>query len=240
MSIQHPHTLQQSSDATTAVEPITGTGIQPNSPTSDAATATATTATTGTAATPTTPTAVIVPPLTPSVATDDVNVATVDTPVPPPTEEETRLAEEVRSAWAAFSVTRGVAKETRQQLRERAAKLGELLFQLKSELSRTGRGGRWAGYLKQEHRSRTTADRYIAKYEKSLQPVVKRTTGALPEPSDAVVDAFVAKLLPRLNRFCTTKQAAYRLMEGMAAGLDLVESDETANGFIVISPSATA
>ena len=56
-------------------------------------------------------------------------------------------------------------KELLTSRRQNKEELSRYLFEMKEELARKGRGGKWAGFLRRMSFSRTTADRWIEDYE---------------------------------------------------------------------------
>jgi hypothetical protein len=103
--------------------------------------------------------------------------------------------------------------------------LAERLKEYKSLLVRTGRNGKWMGFLREANIPRTTADRLVAKWQLSKVPrPVKRTNGAFEAPSKAEIGQMVKKLTPKLERVLTTPDSIALFMTELAAALQPPES----------------
>ena len=108
---------------------------------------------------------------------------------------------------------------------------------MKGLLARPGRNGQWSGWLKQNHLSRATADRLVAKYEQSLNRDSNCLTAQFTEPTDEEIQSLFDKIAPKLRRVLRTPQSTYRFAELLVSSLAL-ESEDTEEGFTVLKPSA--
>jgi hypothetical protein len=59
-----------------------------------------------------------------------------------------RLQSEIKSLWSAHQVGKATVKHTKEELKTQRLDLGRKLYEMKSILARTGRGGGWAAYLR--------------------------------------------------------------------------------------------
>jgi hypothetical protein len=135
-------------------------------------------------------------------------------------ERETALTGEITKLWSSHELSTSSIRRTRTELEGLRYQLGERLSEYKSLLVRTGRNGKWMGFLRQAHIPRTTADRLVTKWQ---QPV-KRTTGAFKAPSNAEIGQMVKKLALKLERVLTTPDSVALFMTELAAALQAPES----------------
>jgi hypothetical protein len=130
--------------------------------------------------------------------------ATLAESAPTEVEFENKLHSEILSLWITHQVGKAVARKSNDELRTLRLELGSKLYELKSILARTGRGGGWAPYLRANGLPRASADRLVDRYEASLEPETKCLTEAIAETTDAEVRRLVHSLLPRLRKVLKT------------------------------------
>ncbi len=123
---------------------------------------------------------------------------------PTEVEIENKLHAEILTLWITHQLGKGVARKSNEELRTLRLELGSKLYELKSILARTGRGGGWAPYLRANGFPRATADRLVERHESSLQPETKRLNETIRETTADDVRRLVNSLLPRLRRVLTT------------------------------------
>jgi hypothetical protein len=123
---------------------------------------------------------------------------------PTEVEVENRLHSEILSLWITHQVGKAVARKSNEELRALRLDLGRKLYEMKSILARTGRGGGWAPYLRANGLPRASADRLVDRHEISLDPERKRLSEAIAETTAEDVQRLVRSLLPRLKRILTT------------------------------------
>jgi hypothetical protein len=143
-------------------------------------------------------------------------------PLPPaPAEgaDESALTAEILHLWAAEQKTHATARRTREELSKQRMTLGAKLRELKDLLARRGRAGEWSGFLRANRLPRTTADRWIDRYERSLLPQEKRTTGAIGLPPEERAAALARTLLPRLRRILVDHLAVARFYETLGSAI---------------------
>jgi hypothetical protein len=69
---------------------------------------------------------------------------------------------------------------------------------------------------------RATADRYVQRWEQSLQPTEGNCLSeSISPPTAEEIDKMVAKLKPRLQRVLTTKDAVDQFLSVLAGSLQL-------------------
>jgi hypothetical protein len=79
----------------------------------------------------------------------------------------------------------GSVKDSQRELRALGKTLGEALFFMKVLLATPGRNGKWSEFLRERKIPRTSGDRLVAAYERSLSPDVNCTGGAMRVPAVA-------------------------------------------------------
>lgn len=151
---------------------------------------------------------------------------------PTAVEVENRLHGEKLSLWITHQVGKAVARKSNVELRTLRLDLGKKLYEMKTILARTGRGGGWAPYLRANGLPRASADRLVDRHEISLNPERKCLSEAIAETTAEDVQRLVRSLLPRLKRVLTTPswvewfsvEVAVQL--GMGDGIPIVGVDE--------------
>jgi hypothetical protein len=96
------------------------------------------------------------------------------------------------------------------------------LFEYKKLLAKTGRNGRWTGFLKLHGMNRATVDRWVERHKQSLETEeerVKRLHEALSGSTETAVTEAVKKLTPKLIRLLTTPESVDQFMRELAAAL---------------------
>ncbi len=139
---------------------------------------------------------------------------------PEDVEKETALTGEITKLWYSHEWSKSSLRRSRTELERLRDQLAERLNEYKSLLVRTGRNGKWMGFLREANIPRTTADRLVAKSQLSKAPgPVKRTNGALEAFSKAEIEQMVKKLKPKLVRVLTTPDTVALFMTELAAAL---------------------
>jgi hypothetical protein len=96
---------------------------------------------------------------------------------------EGRIAHDIESMWIAHHSMHSTVGEYRQELRLLGKTLGEALYNMKVLLAKPGRNGKWSEFLRERKIPRTSGDRLVNAYERSLHPAASRTHGAIPCPT---------------------------------------------------------
>ena len=144
---------------------------------------------------------------------------------------------EILQYWDAHLHYQGSMKETNQKAREVRQHLGKLLFHLKQVLAKPGRDGRWSSFLKERKIPRATADRLVARHQRSLDPDGNRLTEATSEPTEEEIQRLLAKVLPKLRRVLRTPASAYRVVDLLSGSFEGLERRVTEEGFVVLRPA---
>lgn len=121
---------------------------------------------------------------------------------------EPELVAEISQLWATHMQAHTAVKKTRDELKLIRANLALRLHELKSVLSRPGRGGAWSSFLNSERIPRSTADRLVRCHAKTLAGDEDScTTEQICEPTEATVRRYFHGLWPRLSRVLTSPEA---------------------------------
>jgi hypothetical protein len=121
---------------------------------------------------------------------------------------EEQLVDEVGNLWQAHNQAKTSLHQTRDELKLVRMTLSQRLYELKSLLSRPGRGGAWSGFLVSQKIPRSTADRLVRGFAKmnSADPDSCATEQVL-EPTEAMIHRYVRALWPRLSKVLTTRES---------------------------------
>jgi hypothetical protein len=148
---------------------------------------------------------------------------------------EDQLSQEIKLLWSAHAKTKNETRQSRQELTKLRRELGKQLCQFKSLLVRTGRSGGWSAFLRDQNIPRTTAERYIEKHERLLQPS-NCPSGTVTGLSTDSVAELIKKLRPRLIRHLTTPEAVYKFFTEIISEFPLATVEFTSRGFEVLQP----
>jgi hypothetical protein len=80
---------------------------------------------------------------------------------------ETVLVGQISQLWSSQRKKTSSLRHSRRELDKLRSDLSEKLFDYKKVLVRTGRGGKWTEFLRQQNIPRATADRYVLQRERS-------------------------------------------------------------------------
>jgi hypothetical protein len=98
--------------------------------------------------------------------------------------------------------------------------LAQRLYEFKHLLTRIGRDGKWAEFLRRENIPRATANRYVEKWKLSMDPKPdKRLNEPFTAPSKEEIVQIVRKLKPRLDRVLTAPDSIALFLIELATAL---------------------
>jgi hypothetical protein len=118
------------------------------------------------------------------------------------TVRETVLEAQITELWSSQKRRKTSLRRNRAELATLRNSLTERLHEFKHLLARTGRGGKWAEFLRRENIPLATANRYVEKWKLSMDPKPeKRLTEPFTEPSKEDIAQMVRKLKPKLERY---------------------------------------
>jgi hypothetical protein len=143
--------------------------------------------------------------------TETASIAsTVSTPEVATTTDsaEAQLTNEIADMWRVHTQSRAALHKTRAELKQIRTELSQRLHELKSVLSRPGRGGAWSSFLDAQAIPRSTADRLVHNHEKVLNTEGGNCPSEqISEPTDVTVRRYFSALWPRLSRILTTRES---------------------------------
>ena len=119
-----------------------------------------------------------------------------------------------------------------RKLQDRAD-LSKRLHELKSVLSRPGRGGAWFSFLKEQSIPRSTADRLVNAHGKAISGTAgKCPTGASEkETAEVTVHRYFRGLWPKLSQVLTTREHVAMFIAALTniAEKSFAAADESSN-----------
>jgi hypothetical protein len=120
---------------------------------------------------------------------------------------EAQLVDEVGNLWLVHSQAQSSLSKTRDDLKLLRTDLSRRLHALKSLLARPGRGGAWHSFLQAQKIPRSSADRLVRAYEKTISADDNCTSDQIPETNEMVVQRYVRALWPKLSRILKTRES---------------------------------
>lgn len=121
---------------------------------------------------------------------------------------EMKLVQKIGDLWQVHLQAQTSMDKTRDGLKKVRTHLSRRLHQLKGVLSRPGRSGEWSSFLKSHGIPRSTADRLVRVYERTLSPEDKSCTAdAIVESVEVAMRRQVMSLWPKLSRVLATPEA---------------------------------
>jgi hypothetical protein len=152
-----------------------------------------------------------------------------------PAQDETALTKQIAQLWRLHIDYAISMRHQSQNLRSLRNELGKKLADMKQVLAQPGRLGKWSSWLKEHKISRSTADRLVAKHERSLNPDPNCPTESIIEPTEEEIQTLLDKVASKLRRALRTPQSAYRFVELLVSSLAL-EGRVLEEGLTVVKP----
>ena len=175
------------------------------------------------------------------VATEPKDGTQPGTVQPDDGETEARLKEEITTLWTEHTRLSADRKVTSKELRLLRARLAQRLYQMKSLLSRPGRGGEWRGWLRERGIPRSSADRLVARYAEGLGTGRQEElhTEAIPEPATPTAERLAASVWSSLKKVLVTGESVVQFIGHLvtAAG---VAHEWRSDGLMILNPVAQA
>lgn len=151
--------------------------------------------------------------------------------------EEVNLGKEIVELCEAHRRKRLAAKRTRGEMTATRDELSKKLYALKLFLAHRGRGGQWTQYLNFAGLAKTTADRYVAKYEASLETVAPNLpSGEIKQPAEDATAQFIRQIMPKIRKALTTQDAVWGLVAELVE-LPTTDAEWTDSGVFFHRPS---
>ena len=179
-------------------------------------------------------------------AIQDVVIAEPETKAQPdPTQAddgavEIQLTNQISSLWSEHNRLSADRKATAKDLRQIRAILAERLHEMKSLLSRPGRGGQWRSWLKERGINRSTADRLVARHGETLGIENGNVpSGAISNPSEDTAEKLAQSVWLRFRNTLATDEAVIQFI-GCIAELAGVGHEQRAEGLLIFKPAPKA
>jgi len=155
-----------------------------------------------------------------------------------PSEDEQRLADEIRQLWAVHVEAKTTVKKTKADLKAIRERLSERLYELKQLLARPGRNGQWSAWLKERKISRATADRLVQRYGANL-PGNESPHEANSNPSEDTAEKLARVVWSRFRKVLDTHETVVRFLASIAE-ISGVGHEQRAEGLVIFKPAPTA
>jgi hypothetical protein len=154
---------------------------------------------------------------------------------------ETQLTRQISTLWIEHTQLSADRKATARDLRQIRAILAERLYEMKSLLSRPGRGGEWRGWLRERAIPRSTADRLVSRHAETLGSGNEGNvpSGAISEPGDANAETLAETVWLRFGKLLATDESVIQFIEGIAE-LAGVGHEQRAEGLVIFKPAPEA
>jgi len=179
-------------------------------------------------------------------AIQDVVIAEPETEVQPdqtqPDESavEMQLTEEINTLWSDHVRLSANRRVTGKELRQIRASLAERLHEMKSLLSRPGRGGEWRGWLRERGIPRSSADRLCARHgetlgiENGIAPCE-----AISNSQDEGAEKLAKSVWQRFRKTLATGEVVIDFIDRIAE-LAGVGHEQRAEGLLIFKPAPRA
>src|ERR1019366_9650078 len=125
------------------------------------------------------------------------------------TEVERKLITDINDLWSVHVQAQRTVATTKDELKVSRQRLGERLHEMKLLWARPGRNGQWSSFLQQQGIPRTTADRLVAGYKRSLALEANCASGTFPVPTKQDIQRLLTSVWPRLAKTLTTPELVY-------------------------------
>jgi hypothetical protein len=132
--------------------------------------------------------------------------------------KEEAIAYRISRMWETHRSMEGSVKDSKRELRALGKTLGEALFYMymKVLLDKPGRNGKWSEFLREMKIPRTSGDRLVAAYERSLNRAVNCTEGAIQSPTQDEVRKLCSAVWSRASRRLTTPDSVFWFIRDFA------------------------
>jgi len=149
---------------------------------------------------------------------------------------ETQLTQEISTLWTDHVQLSANHKATAKELRLLRARLAEKLYQMKSLLSRPGRGGQWRSWLRDRGINRSTADRLVARHAETLcNHEEDAPSGAISEPAVMTAEKLARVVWSRFGKLLTTDESVIEFICCFAE-VSGVGHEQRAEGLVIFKP----
>ncbi len=126
------------------------------------------------------------------------------------------IAHDIACMWETHRAMQGSVKDSKMELQKLGKTLGEALFYMKVVLARPGRNGKWAEFLREKKIPRTSGDRLVNAYERSLHPDAKSTAGAIQSPTQDEVRKLCSAVWSKVSTKLSTSESVFWFIRDFA------------------------
>ena len=150
-------------------------------------------------------------------------------------ETEEQLTVAIDELWTIHAQAQSIVKRTKEELKAVRNNLAARLYEMKLLLARPGRNGQWSSFLVEHGIARTSADRLVARHEKSISLDENGTAGAITELTNEEIDHVAKSVWSRVKKSLATHQAKYRFFSKLIieSGAPFEEFDD---GVLLLLP----
>ncbi|WP_263377075.1 hypothetical protein [Granulicella aggregans] len=142
-------------------------------------------------------------------------------------DEELGFLKTIDDLWSEHKEKAATVRGGRAELNGLKMRLGEQFSQYKKLLVGTGRDGQWSRFLRGRGIAKSTADRYVQRWDAAQLPQPEKLlTEERPLPSREDILAFVKKLKPQLMRKLRTPDAASIFLAEIAIVVRALPADK--------------
>ena len=174
-------------------------------------------------------------------AAQNVVIAEPETEVQPdPTQPddatiETQLTQEISTLWSDHVRLSANRRVTANDLRQIRASLAERLHEMKSLLSRPGRGGQWRSWLREKGINRSTADRLCDRHAETLG-IGNAPSEAITEPTVTAAEKLASVVWSRFRKVLVSDEVFIDFI-GRIAELAGFGHEQRAEGLLIFKPA---
>ena len=154
--------------------------------------------------------------------------------------EEEIIASDIASTWRKYRQLQGSVKKSQNKLQSLGQSLGEALFGMKAMLAKPGRNGSWSQFLRKNKIPRTSGDRLVRAYERSINSGVNCTVGAIQPLTQDSVHKLCAAIWARSHKKLTSYELTYMFLCEMAVVSGTRHEVREGGVFLFDSPLETA
>ena len=129
---------------------------------------------------------------------------------------EDAIAHDIACMWETHRTMQGSVKDSQAELHKLGKTLGEALFFMKLLLARPGRNGKWSEFLREKKIPRTSGDRLVSAYERSVNPDANCTNGAIQSPTQEEVRKLCSAVWSRVSKKLATSESVFWFIRDFA------------------------
>jgi hypothetical protein len=169
----------------------------------------------------------------------DTVTATETFEVPAKLDMEMQLTKEIDELWSAHQQSDAILGRTKLELGALRLELGQRLYEMKMILACPGRAGKWSQFLSAQHIPRASADRYVKKYENTLNPPAEiASRESIQQSPGETARKVLQSIWPKLRQALMDQETAYQFLCALVQSFDTLHAEITDSGIAVRKPTA--